>query len=180
MKSLVDYVVTFDNVLPKESCEDLIKAYENASCIKRDNELMRFSEINMMDSPAFEIYKDPMIGAMQSISQAYKQQTRAFWPENLAYEQPRIKKYEPNDGYFNWHIDVSSAESARRMLVMFWYLNDVEEGGHTEFDLDGVEMKVEAKAGRVLCFPPNFMYPHRGATPLSGPKYVISSYVHLP
>jgi hypothetical protein len=62
---------------------------------------------------------------------------------------------------------------------MFWYLNDVEEGGETVFDV-GQEVRVEPKAGTVCCFPPHWTFPHKGATPVSGPKYVISSYVWLP
>ena len=95
------------------------------------------------------------------------------------YEAPRIKRYEPNEGVFDWHVDSFDEASAKRALVMFWYLNDVKEGGETIFDI-GEEVKVKPKAGTVCCFPPHWTFPHKGATPISGPKYVISSYVWLP
>jgi hypothetical protein len=62
---------------------------------------------------------------------------------------------------------------------MFWYLNDVEEGGETIFDI-GEEVTVKPKAGNVVCFPPYYLFPHKGCTPISGPKYVVSSYTLLP
>ena len=40
------------------------------------------------------------------------------------YEAPRIKRYEPNEGIFDWHVDSFDEASAKRALVMFWYLND--------------------------------------------------------
>ena len=67
------------------------------------------------------------------------------------------------------------------MLVMFFYLNDVEEGGETKFKFEstGEELSIKPEAGSVVCFPPTWQYPHKGCTPISGPKYVISSYVQL-
>ena len=55
----------------------------------------------------------------------------------------------------------------------------VAEGGETIFDI-GEEVAIKPEAGSVVCFPPTWQYPHKGATPISGPKYVISSYVWLP
>jgi len=181
VKTLADYIMVFNDVLPWDMREGMMKAFDETSeRVKRDNDVMNFEEINILTSPAFVDYKQPMTQAMLAISKAYKKRTNAFWPDKLAFEAPRIKRYEPNVGKFDWHIDADTAEKGKRLLVMFWYLNDVIEGGETEFDLNGVEIKVPAKGGSVACFPPNFMYPHRGATPTSEAKYVVSSYIQLP
>ena len=182
MKSLTDYILTLDNVLPNEACETLIDIYDanEKDRIVRKDDVMDFAEINMLDSDAYGEFRGPFVKRMQSVAEFYKKHTNAFWPSRIAYEAPRVKRYEPNVGKFDWHIDSASAETGKRLLVMFWYLNDVVTGGETEFNLDGVEMKVPAKQGSVLCFPPNFLFPHRGTTPVSGPKYVISSYIQLP
>ena len=111
-----------------------------------------------------------MSGVYQRYSSQYK-----FFPKTNAFEQPRIKRYEPNEGMFDWHCDATTKESSKRILVMFFYLNDVEEGGETMFS----DMSVKPKAGSVVCFPPTWQYPHKGCTPISGPKYVISSYVQI-
>ncbi len=62
-----------------------------------------------------------------------------------------------------------------RYLVFLWYLNDVDEGGETAFvDID---MKVAPRAGRLLMFPPYWMYQHAGLPPVSNDKYIISTYL---
>jgi hypothetical protein len=63
---------------------------------------------------------------------------------------------------------------------MFYYLNDVEEGGETAFDdkVSEYYLKVKSKQGRIVMFPPMWMYPHKGLKPISNPKYIISTYMH--
>jgi prolyl 4-hydroxylase len=180
LKSLADYIIAVDGVMPLDMCEGLIEAYDKCEDIViRSNDTYYFSEVNMLDNPAFEEFRDPMVQLMTIMHREYQKRTGNLMPDTEAYEAPRIKKYEPNEGIFDWHIDAADHASGRRLLVMFWYLNDVDEGGHTVFNI-GQEISVAPRAGRVVCFPPNFMYPHKGATPISGPKYVVSSYVHLP
>jgi hypothetical protein len=55
-----------------------------------------------------------------------------------------------------------------------WYLNDVESGGNTVFG----DVIITPKKGTLVMFPPLWMYPHRGEPPLSGPKYIMSAYLH--
>lgn len=52
------------------------------------------------------------------------------WPKEFGFEQSRIKQYSTNRyDRFDPHVDVGNHSSARRFLVMFWYLNDVLIGG---------------------------------------------------
>ena len=194
MKTIEDYIIVLDNVLPKKLCKDIIDTYDSINDdddlkVSRDNDFMRFSEINMIDHPAYnENTTSKFIQYMQHANFKYFDETCDNLKQRFScydrfndYEAPRVKRYEPNKGTFDWHIDSASVESMRRALVMFWYLNDVEKGGETIFDLgEGKTLKVKPKAGRVVCFPPFFMFPHMGATPISGTKYVVSSYVCLP
>jgi hypothetical protein len=180
LKSLSDYIILLDNVMPLDMCDQLIRTYDSCdNVLVRKNDTYNFCEVNMLGHPAFEPFRKNMMQLMQAVHNEYDRLTGYQMPETSSYEAPRIKKYEPNEGIFDWHIDCANIESSRRMLVMFWYLNTVEVGGHTAFDIGG-EIEIPPKAGRVLCFPPNFMYKHKGAMPISGPKYVISSYVNLP
>ena len=66
--------------------------------------------------------------------------------------------------------------SARRYLAFLFYLNDVQKGGQTEFRFHGRMIRPEA--GSVLVFPPTWEYPHIGLPPISGPKYIMSTYLH--
>jgi len=75
---------------------------------------------------------------------------------------------------FQEHFD-SIYEKANRYLVLLWYLNDVAAGGETTFPQ--LDVTIAPREGRLLVFPPFWMYQHAGLTPVSGDKYIISTYL---
>ena len=99
-------------------------------------------------------------------------------PQTPVFAELRMKRYAVGaDESFQPHFD-SINEVADRYLVFLWYLNDVAEGGETSFvDLD---VRVEAKAGRLLVFPPYWMFQHAGLAPRSNDKYILSTYLRFP
>lgn len=189
IKTLADYIMHIKNAMPLSMCESLIKTYDavhKEERVQRKNKIFDFEEINMLDHSAFAPFRSQMGQLMQGISKFYMDNTHNILRDRLPcyevlkdYEAPRIKRYEPNTGIFDWHIDAASQESAKRAIVMFWYLNDVKEGGETLFDI-GEELAIKPVAGSVCVFPPTWNFPHKGATPVSNPKYCVSSYVWLP
>ena len=95
-----------------------------------------------------------------------------------------MKLYLDNDFYrFDTHVDVINYETSRRFLAFFIYLNDVDEGGETEFvgfNKEGtyIPYKIQPKRGRLLMFPPMWPWLHAGHKPVSNKKYLIHSYCH--
>jgi prolyl 4-hydroxylase len=86
-----------------------------------------------------------------------------------------IKRYRPNaDERFQLHFDSIDAV-ANRYLVFLWYLNDVTDGGETRFPDLGIS--VQPRVGRLLMFPPYWMYQHEAPPPRSGDKYILSTYL---
>jgi len=86
-----------------------------------------------------------------------------------------LKRYRPGtEEQFQQHFD-SIHEVANRYLVLLWYLNDVAEGGETLFRQ--LDVRVAARTGRLLMFPPYWMYQHAGLAPVSGEKYILSTYL---
>jgi hypothetical protein len=75
---------------------------------------------------------------------------------------------------FQLHFDAIN-HVANRYLVLLWYLNDVASGGTTRFPQLGLE--VAPRAGRLLMFPPYWMYQHEGQAPRSGEKFILSTYL---
>jgi len=91
-----------------------------------------------------------------------------------------LQKYAKGTGNFrHWHSEVYPEAGTDRALrrVLFWicYLNDVVEGGETEFLYQTT--KVEPRAGRVLIAPTGFTHTHRGNVPLSDDKYILTSWL---
>ena len=102
---------------------------------------------------------------------------RERFPPRNTIEQIRLKHYAANGiDRFDNHVDIGDHDSARRFLVLFFYLNDVEEGGETTFT--HLDYSVKPKQGSCLLFPPTWMYPHAGEKPVSNDKYIVGTYLH--
>lgn len=70
----------------------------------------------------------------------------------------------------------------RRVITIFCYLNDVEEGGETCFPEAGI--KVKPKAGRAVVFSniranhePDPRTVHAGEPPIKGVKYGLNIWI---
>jgi len=90
------------------------------------------------------------------------------------------QKYERNSGgYPYWHSEIypqkNSIEALHRNLLFMFYLNDVEEGGETEFVYQ--DLKIKPKAGTMVIAPAGFTHTHRGNVPISDNKYILTSWV---
>lgn len=87
-----------------------------------------------------------------------------------------VQRTDPGE-FYHWHIDGGSHEFAMRQLVAIWYLNDVNDhqGGTTEFEYQ--QISVTPRTGKLLLFPPFWTHRHRGATLLSGHKYIATTWV---
>jgi len=90
------------------------------------------------------------------------------------------QKYQKGIGnYGYWHSEIfpqaGANEALHRMLLVIIYLNDVEEGGETDFYYQ--DKSVKPKAGTMIVAPCGFTHTHRGNVPISSNKYVITSWV---
>jgi len=57
------------------------------------------------------------------------------------------------------------------------YLNDVEEGGETEFLY--YARRIKPTQGTLLIWPAYFTHAHRGNPPLSNTKYIITGWIEF-
>ncbi|MFY8273773.1 2OG-Fe(II) oxygenase [Pseudoalteromonas sp. SSDWG2] len=92
----------------------------------------------------------------------------------------QAQKYEVNKGgYPYWHSEVypqnGHNEALHRVLLFMFYLNDVTEGGETEFFYQN--KKIAPKRGTMVIAPAYFTHTHRGNKPLSNDKYILTSWV---
>ncbi|AWL10773.1 hypothetical protein HMF8227_00265 [Saliniradius amylolyticus] len=90
------------------------------------------------------------------------------------------QKYQQNrGGYPYWHSEVypqaGGNDALHRMLLFMYYLNDVEEGGETEFYYQ--QRAIKPKQGRMVIAPGYFTHTHRGNMPISNDKYIITSWM---
>ena len=79
--------------------------------------------------------------------------------------------------HFPPHVDVTNAEESRRFLTAILYLND-PGGGETVFP--GLDLQVMPAPGRMVIFPPLWLFPHAGLPPRDRPKYILHRYLWYP
>jgi len=89
----------------------------------------------------------------------------------------KIQKTEPGQGYHMWHSEVMNKESRDRLCAFMLYLNDVEEGGETEFLY--LKKRFKPIKNRVLIWPAGYTHTHRGNQPISGSKYILTGWIEL-
>lgn len=96
---------------------------------------------------------------------------------NFEFQQAymNIQKTSKSQGYHVWHYEDGAYANNRRMFATMLYLNDVEEGGETEFLYQSLRVKPER--GKFLIWPAQWMHTHRGNPPLSGEKYIVTSWI---
>ncbi|WP_333607093.1 2OG-Fe(II) oxygenase [Arsukibacterium sp.] len=92
----------------------------------------------------------------------------------------QAQKYQAGKGNYNyWHCEVypqlPQNEPLHRTLLFMFYLNDVAEGGQTEFYYQN--KAITPKTGRMVIAPAYFTHTHRGCTPVSNDKYILTSWI---
>ena len=103
-------------------------------------------------------------------------------PENLlasfVYEDEgyTIVKYEKDSGFFEWHFDRLDDDRQRRQRAFscLIYLNEDFEEGETDFYWH----KVKPETGKIVFFPSDHHWQHKGRKPLKGDKYIITTWLH--
>jgi prolyl 4-hydroxylase len=85
-----------------------------------------------------------------------------------------IQKYLPNEAYFLAHSDRMSKLFESRVLVFSTYLNDIKEGGETEFIYQ--KLKVKPEKGLTIIFPVDWTHTHRGIPAPKETKYLLTGW----
>ncbi len=184
MNNLLDYVKVYDDLLDVDTCKKLITTFENNSSLHEryeNNKSPQFTQLNITTHQLKVGQQLHQNLVEQSVAGLIKYRNdldiKKEFPEEYSFEHFRLKKYSYiQEDEFREHVDVHDYLSARRFLVFFFYLNDVENGGETYFPR--LNFHVTPKAGRCLIFPPLWMFPHCGMMSLGTDKYIVGSYLH--
>jgi len=187
-----NFIGVYDNYITKEECNKAIKLYEDQNKFNNTINRIGFEEASILqkqDQQYFaapnniDVWWESLKPMMVNFDLAWKHYTKNVGADD-AYGVPfhftdlKIQKTLPTEGYHVWHIEHGKGHSNEpRAFVFSIYLNDVEEGGETEFL--HFSKRVKPKTGRIVIWPAGFPYVHRGNPPLSGEKYILTSWMML-
>ena len=88
-----------------------------------------------------------------------------------------IQKYNPGGHFKKWHWERETLAHAHRIFAWMTYLNDVEEGGSTDFR--NFDLSIKPLTGRTLIWPAEWTHAHRGNI-ANEEKYIITGWLQFP
>jgi hypothetical protein len=196
-----EFIFEIENSLSKQECEDIINIFEknkekqyqgvigsySSTSIDKDTKLT--IDMSIKDVEDFESIKILLIHKVKDGINKYiyniDPSFNIFFFDkifcSITYESFLIHKYIKNEGYFKYHNDFNIEKICEnkykyRILNYLFYLNDVDEGGETEFFGNTT---VKPKCGKLLFFPSEWFFPHKGNIPISNDKYVIAGWIYV-
>lgn len=189
-----DFVGIYDGFFCEEFCDGLISYFEwakannrsfgrhEAESKKKDGSVVlnpgNFSEISFSYANASTFLKDFNTTFWDVCYKDYSSvySTLSDYDTHTIFTY-KIQKTDPSGGYHIWHCEDGQKAYSNRVGVYILYLNDVEEGGETEFLY--LSRRITPKKGRLVIFPPNYPWSHRGNPPLTGTKYIMTGWVEF-
>lgn len=88
-----------------------------------------------------------------------------------------ISMFPPLGGYKSPHYERSTIAKTKRQLVYMLYLNDVNDGGQTEFIHQNLIVKAEK--GKLVLWPSDFTHLHRGIVSPTETKWIATGWLEL-
>ena len=162
-------------------CDRIVEQYHNSDNIFKGQTLGGYDpskklsfESNLTGDELREYYD-----ALQQCLNKYMEQYPSL-NDTLArfgvHSRIKIQMYPPTGGYFVWHCERTNpcGDVGRRLLVFMTYLNDVEDGGETEFLYQN--LKVKPEKGKTLIWPSEWTHTHRGLTSKSESKFIVTGW----
>lgn len=182
------FIRAYDNALDVVLCQQIIDLFEASAEKRVGTTAAGVVQPNKRSTDLYYRMEDPVwkqidetlrTVAYNNIRLYFKELERHFRTVTRVFTDTGfcVRKYEAQSGGFDEHSDVGGVSTATRALAFMYYLNDVHAGGETEF----IEQKIKIvpKAGRMAVFPANWTHLHRANAPVSGPKYIINSFLLL-
>ena len=190
----LDFIGMMPEAFPKKICKRIIEAYEELDKLNQtvpgrigrgeDSEIAKSAKNSRdVELGAFHSYRSLLYELNSYLQNAYNIYMDKYWQVGQylgkhAVTAWQIQKYNAEDrgGYHHFHIENSGTHNMRRCMAYIVYLNDIKEGGETEFLYQGIRVKPET--GKTVIFPAYFTHVHRGNPVLSGEnKYILTGWM---
>ena len=187
----VDFIEVYSGLLDNEWCTDVIKYFDhvekNSITVSRDLEWVKDEQYFIGDM----YNNDNEVTAMHAdlapkYTAAMKLATRKYFRKyphilnsqgNNTIVDYKIQKTRPGEGFTGWHYENGDMHNHRRFLTFMIYLNDITDGGETEFLYQ--QRKIKPKAGDILIWPAGLTHVHRGNKPTKETKYAITTWMEF-
>ena len=178
------------NIENDSLCEKIVSFFEENKDLQSqgavgdgvDEKIKKSTDItiypNNLKEEKFFLFKD-YLNSLNKCYQDYRE-TYPFLKKfitkvDLGYFN--IQKYLPGGHFAELHSERTSLQNLHRLFAWMTYLNDVDNGGTTDFDY--FDIKVKPEKGKTLIWPAEWTHAHTGSILKSGKKYIITGWMHF-
>ena len=189
--SLVNFIYEHDHSVPDELCDNITEMFDSETN-KQPGNTYGGVQKHIKDTTDFMIPRNNktwekisnfLLKELHKHLKLYHKtmnedyQLQNLLPQHIFIESFMIQHYKRGVGKYTYHNDGQTSYNLhkRRIITYIFYLNDVTEGGQTEFFN---EYQITPKKGKIVLFPANWCYPHCGKMPVSNDKYIITGWVY--
>ena len=179
------------NLENNELCEKITQFFENNTDLQikgvtsggKDYKEKKTTDIPInpknLNSPKFEIIK-LYINELLKCFLDYQNQWHFLKKmlKNIDLTGFNIQKYSQGDHFAELHSERTSFNTIHRLFAWMTYLNNVNDGGQTNFSHYGIKIKPET--GKTLIWPAEWTHAHTGEILKSGTKYIVTGWMHFP
>lgn len=187
------FLYTKPNALHKEVCREIIQAFELSTDrqqkgqVYTQNSEQNFNIKDSMDMSFIpEDLKDPIWGRLLhsiiDIVEIGLEDYKIRFQKGLTQVDPfrisqgfNIQRYRPSQAFHGYHCERGGIPLSERILVWMIYLNDVTDRGETEFYYQ--HHFERPKEGKLVIWPSDWTYLHRGIPSPTQTKYIITGWV---
>ena len=175
-KKTENFIRIYENVLSDEMLTDLVEmARQNVNWNSRSDGFRLDSQMPLdafWPMMVIEVNKQLSNKALSSYIKDFPGllDVGEYWCSGSM----NLQKTEPLEGYHSFHCENITSSNRFRILAWMIYLNDVEEGGETEFLYQ--QLKIKPKANTTVIWPAGFTHLHRGNPPISETKYILTGW----
>lgn len=180
------FIHTVSFTVSSKTCSEIIDKLNNTvDYVKQDDSLISCNTVIINEND--ELWNQNYIDIKKIVKKSFLEYINIFpnaWCPDEVMVIPEIilRKYKKNKGHFNnWHNDYYFDAALKEKLdklpittTFLIYLNDVSDGGETEF-IQGA--KIKPTIGKIILFPAAFPYFHRGVIPKSDDKYIMNGWI---
>ncbi len=185
-----DYILVDDRRFEEHICQKIIDYFESHSDQwkeggydgKVDKTKKDFTELYMDMRTMHQDEKDRFptgLMQLQKTFEKYKEEhpftTKIHpWGPNAIF---KIQRYLPGQGYHEIHCENDvplNHPCSARMMGWMVYLNDVYDGGHTQWPAQG--KRIPPRRGDVVMWPAYWTHPHKGEVAENEVKYIMTGW----
>ncbi len=174
-----------------ELCQDIIDFFEHNPSLHKPGRSTYGVKLASKNSVDLTINPKDLANPSHAVLAAYFKELHACyldylqqWPflagmlPDMDIGSFNIQRYLPGGHFAAVHSERTTLDTAHRVLAWMTYLNDVEDGGETNFIHYALDVKPERD--KTLIWPAEWTHAHSGKVVNSGIKYIITGWMHFP